>query len=77
MGIASLTEREIEVLKLLATAATNKAIAAALGISENTVENHLTSIYCKLEVSGRVQALVTAFCYGFIDCAALKKEQAI
>jgi DNA-binding NarL/FixJ family response regulator len=52
----SLSDREREVLQMLTEGAENKAIAVALGISINTVEKHLHSIYKKLEVSSRVEA---------------------
>ena len=56
----SLTEREIEVLKLLAKGMLNKEIANALFISEKTVKNHISSIFRKLNVQDRTQAAVYA-----------------
>src|SRR5579875_48792 len=50
-----LTEREREIAKLVATGKSNRAIAAALVISERTVENHLASIFGKLGVSSRTE----------------------
>lgn len=55
-----LSEREVEVLRLVAKGATNREIAAALFIAEGTVRNHLTAILSKLEVSDRTQAAVKA-----------------
>jgi DNA-binding NarL/FixJ family response regulator len=55
-----LSEREIEVLRLVAGGATNRAIAAALVIAEGTVRNHLTNILAKLGVADRTQAAVRA-----------------
>lgn len=55
-----LSEREREVLRLVAKGATNREIAAALYIAEGTVRNHLTTILSKLEVSDRTQAAVKA-----------------
>lgn len=55
-----LSEREIEVLRLVAKGATNREIAATLYIAEGTVRNHLTTILSKLEVSDRTQAAVKA-----------------
>jgi DNA-binding NarL/FixJ family response regulator len=63
----ALTEREVEVLRLAATGATNKAIADALYLSENTVKSHLYHIYDKLEVHGRMQAVTEAARRGIIQ----------
>ena len=52
-----LTERESEVLGLLAKGLANKQIAAALGISEHTVKFHVSSIYQKLHVTNRTEAV--------------------
>ncbi len=57
---ASLSAREREVLGLVATGATNKDIAAALGISPSTVKNHLHKILEKLHLENRVQAAAFA-----------------
>ncbi|MEO8330003.1 MAG: LuxR C-terminal-related transcriptional regulator, partial [Candidatus Nanopelagicales bacterium] len=56
-----LTNRETEVLRLLATGATNRKIAVALVISEKTVARHVSNIYAKLDVSSRSAA--TAYAY--------------
>lgn len=55
-----LSEREMEVLRLVVTGATNRQIAATLFIAEGTVRNHLTNILAKLEVGDRTQAAVKA-----------------
>jgi DNA-binding NarL/FixJ family response regulator len=52
-----LSERELEVLRLVATAMSNAQIAARLYISEGTVKRHLTSIYSKLGAVSRVDAI--------------------
>lgn len=52
-----LTARETEVLQLLAQGLANKQIAVALGISEHTVKFHISSIYGKLEVTNRTEAV--------------------
>jgi DNA-binding CsgD family transcriptional regulator len=52
-----LTERENEVLGLLARGMSNKQIAAMLGISEHTVKFHVSSIYTKLNVTNRAEAV--------------------
>ncbi len=55
-----LTDREIEVLKLVAEGKFNKEIAAQLHISERTVKNHISNIFKKIDVSDRTQAAVFA-----------------
>jgi DNA-binding NarL/FixJ family response regulator len=55
-----LTEREREVLRLLAQGQTNQEIAANLAISNKTVRNHLSNIFSKLQVADRVQAIIRA-----------------
>ena len=52
-----LTDRESEVLGLLATGMANKQIAVALSISEHTVKFHVSSIYAKLNVTNRTEAV--------------------
>jgi NarL family two-component system response regulator YdfI len=55
--IESLTERETQVLQLLAQGLANKQIAAALGISDHTVKFHVASIYSKLGATNRTEAV--------------------
>lgn len=55
-----LTDREVEVLKLLSKGMLNKEIANELYISEKTVKNHISSIFRKLDVQDRTQAAVFA-----------------
>jgi DNA-binding NarL/FixJ family response regulator len=58
---AGLTPREVEVLRLVATGKTNRAIAAELFLSEKTVARHVSNIFTKLGVSSRAAA--TAYAY--------------
>ncbi|HEY7628800.1 MAG TPA: helix-turn-helix transcriptional regulator, partial [Ilumatobacteraceae bacterium] len=58
---AELTERECEVIRLVATGKTNREIAAALVISEHTVARHLQNIFTKLGITSRAAA--TAYAY--------------
>jgi two-component system nitrate/nitrite response regulator NarL len=62
-----LTTREIEVLEQVVTGATNKEIAKALFITENTVKVHLRNILEKLQVQNRIQAAVHAIREGIVD----------
>jgi DNA-binding NarL/FixJ family response regulator len=57
----TLTARELEVLRLVASGKSNKAIAAALFLSEKTIERHLSNIFCKLDVRSRTAAAAYAF----------------
>ena len=59
--VAGLTVREVEVLRLVATGKTNRAIAAELFLSEKTVARHVSNIFTKLGVSSRSAA--TAYAY--------------
>jgi len=63
----SLTEREMEVLKLLAQGKTNKEIAAALVISERTVKFHVGSILSKLGAGNRTEAVTIAAQRGLVN----------
>lgn len=63
----SLSERELEVLELLAMGLTNADIAQRLYLSEGTVRNYASTIFSKLGVSDRTQAVVVALRYGLVD----------
>ena len=62
----TLSEREIEVLKLMAQGNSNKEIATALFISEGTVKSHGKSIFAKLNVRSRTEAVAEATRRGFL-----------
>ncbi len=57
---SDLTEREKEILRLIALGGTNKEIAQKLGISEKTVKNHISNIFQTLHVNNRTQAAIFA-----------------
>jgi two-component system NarL family response regulator len=63
----TLSEREIEVLKLMAQGKSNKEIGSALLISEGTVKSHVKSIFAKMNVLNRTQAVATASQRGLIQ----------
>ena len=62
---AALTGRERELVELIAQGRDNAQIAAVLSVSEKTVRNHITSIFAKLAVENRPQAIVLAREAGF------------
>jgi DNA-binding NarL/FixJ family response regulator len=63
---AELSEREIEVLKLIANGKDNAMIAAELHISPKTVKNHISNILMKLQIDNRIQAAVYAVRSGIV-----------
>jgi DNA-binding CsgD family transcriptional regulator len=65
-GPAGLTQREVEVLRLLARGMPNKAIAEQLVISPKTVANHIEHIYAKIDASTRAAASLFAMRYGLL-----------
>jgi NarL family two-component system response regulator YdfI len=64
--IEDLTAREIEVLSLVADGLSNKAIAARLGVSDETVKFHLSSVFGKLHASNRTDAVRQALRRGLV-----------
>jgi len=67
--IASLTEREREILTLLASGRSNAELAKELYLSEPTIKTHLSSIFRKLGVRDRVQAVIAAYDAGLVEPA--------
>jgi DNA-binding NarL/FixJ family response regulator len=63
--VESLSDREHEILRLIAKGSTNREIAEALFITEGTVKNHVTNILSKLDVRDRTQAALKARELGF------------
>jgi DNA-binding NarL/FixJ family response regulator len=63
----ALTDRELEVLALVAQGLTNRAIGRKLGISDRTVQGHLANIFGKLGASSRTEAVVAAVKLGWIE----------
>lgn len=63
----TLTEREMDILKLMTQGQSNKEIAVELSISEKTVKNHITSIFRKLQVEDRTQAVLFAIKHHLVE----------
>ena len=63
----ALTEREVEVLRLLAQGKANKEIASALHVSETTIKTHVSNILLKLKVPSRTQAALYAVKIGLVS----------
>ena len=61
---AVLTEREIDVLRMLGAGASNKDIGVKLFVSDNTVKYHLRNIFFKLGIKNRTEASILALCRG-------------
>jgi DNA-binding NarL/FixJ family response regulator len=61
-----LTERETEILRLMAGGYSNKEIANSLGVAEGTVKNHVSNILSKLGVRDRTRAVLKAFELGIV-----------
>ena len=62
----ALSQRELEVLRLIASGATNREAAATLFVSEATIKTHLLHIYAKLRVRDRAAAVGEAFRRGLL-----------
>ena len=65
--VEPLTAREMEVIQLMAQGLANKQIALALGVSEHTVKFHLSSLYAKLGISSRTEAVKRGIELGLIS----------
>jgi DNA-binding NarL/FixJ family response regulator len=68
-SLAALSERELEILRLLASGLSNAELASQLYLSEPTIKTHLSSIFRKLSVRDRVQAVIAAYDAGLVTPA--------
>lgn len=66
-GASPLSAREVQVLRLVASGKTNRAVAAALGISEKTVARHVSNIFTKIGVSSRAAATAYAYQHDLVE----------
>ncbi|GHA68932.1 DNA-binding response regulator [Streptomyces canarius] len=71
-----LTPREVEVWRLMATGLDNAAIARTMDISHSTVKNHITSLFGKLDVRDRAQAVIAAYESGLVTARSGGGDQA-
>jgi two-component system, NarL family, response regulator DegU len=69
-----LSVREVEVLDCVAQGLSNREIAEALFITEQTVKNHMTSVLRKLEVGDRVQAVLYAVKHGWVEIGTVTPD---
>lgn len=67
----ALTERQLQLLRLLACGCTNKEAAVAMGISASTVKNHCTNLCDRLRVQGRLEAVVRGLELGLLAATDL------
>jgi DNA-binding NarL/FixJ family response regulator len=73
---ASLSDRELEILELVATGLTNQEISEKLEISKRTVDNHISNILCKTRTDNRVELVRWALqwgkvCLDEVNCCVL------
>jgi DNA-binding NarL/FixJ family response regulator len=65
-AISDLSERETEIIRLIARGLSNKEIASQLSVSEKTIKNHISRIFAKLGITARTQAAIHAMKAGLV-----------
>jgi DNA-binding NarL/FixJ family response regulator len=74
-SLFSLTPRETQVLRLLAQGLDNAAIAECLMVTKRTVQNHVSTIYSKLDATSRTEAALWAIRHGLVDVSSEAGER--
>ena len=72
-----LTPRELDILRLVAAGGSNREISVSLGLSEQTVKNHLSTIFHKLGVPNRTHAVMYASRQGWLDLAEVPDRRSV
>lgn len=73
--MADLTERELDILRLLARGRSNEQISGALHLSIGTVRNYISTLFAKLDVSDRTQAALVAVRYGLVTVQDIQQDE--
>ncbi|WP_067464281.1 response regulator [Actinomadura macra] len=73
-SLAGLSARELDILVLIARGMSNTGIAGTLSIAESTVKNHVTSLFGKLKIRDRAQAVIAAYEAGLVTPGAAAAE---
>lgn len=72
-GISRITNREKQILVLIASGKTNKEISKDLSLSPSTVRNHISNIFAKLNITNRAQATAFAIFCGLLNLEGLSQ----
>ena len=75
--VAPLTHREKQILSYVADGNTNKQIAYMLGISDQTIKNHISAIMRKMNANDRAHAVAIALCNGWLSMARKHEDMVV